>query len=289
MDLGSRDLKGQDKLNHVLEKGKKTRPSDGPTQANLQQFLNLPQSPSKLPGDLSQSGLQQTIAEKKSTLNPNTRPTNQEFSQRSGQIYTDVSNHLAGQPQPFTAAWYADHPQAWQYTHPHADAWVAATWGAVTGWVAGVATTPVSYGYSESVVYVQGEPAPTTSAPVQAQQAQQLSQSYQAASDEQWMPLGVYALVQEKDTKAQMLMQLSISQSGKISGSYYNVLSDNSQPLHGSLDLKTQQAAWSIAENSQVVFQTDLNSLTQAEAPVLVHYGDGESQQWTLVRLPNDE
>lgn len=215
--------------------------------------------------------------------------TKQNVSQRSNEIYHNVSQQWANKPEPFTASWYSQHPNAWQYTHPHADAWAAASFGALTGWVAGVASTPVSYSYNESNVYVAGEDSSNVSPEQQAQEAQQLSQaSTPANSDEQWLPIGVYALVQGNETQSQMLMQISVSKSGLISGSYYNVLSNNSQPLSGSVDKKTQQVAWTVAGNQKAVFQTDLNSLTQQETPVVVRYNDGTSHQMTLVRLPEN-
>ncbi|PQO38219.1 hypothetical protein [Blastopirellula marina] len=215
--------------------------------------------------------------------------TKQNVSQRSNEIYNNVSQQWANKPEPFTTSWYSQHPNTWQYAHPHADAWAAASFGALTGWVAGVASTPVSYSYNESNVYVAGDDSSNVSQQEQAQEAQQLSQaSTPANSDEQWLPIGVYALVQGNETQSQMLMQISVSKSGLISGSYYNVLSDNSQPLSGSVDKKTQQVAWAVAGNQKAVFQTDLNSLTQQETPVVVRYDDGTSHQMTLVRLPEN-
>lgn len=274
------NLSSQDKLSSFLE-GKplqRTGAVDA-SQAKLQDFLGLSDDRSQ-----SLADRQESLSGKKSELQPKAEQAKENFSQRSGEIYNDVSNYLAGQPDPFTAAWYADHPNAWQYTHPHADAWAAASFAAVTGWVAGVSTTPVSYNYNESVVYVDGEPAPTSS-----EEADQLSQpNTKPQSNEAWMPLGVYALVQGNNTQPQMLMQLSVSKSGNIAGSYYNIISDNSQAISGSIDKQTQQVAWSVGDSQKVIFETDLNSLTQPETPVVLRYEDGATQQMTLVRLPDN-
>ncbi|QDU76475.1 hypothetical protein Pan97_35250 [Bremerella volcania] len=270
----------QDKLSSFLEGKPLDRPTvTGTSQAKLQEFLGLPEDRSQSIADR-----QDSMSNRKSELQPKAVQAKENFSQRSGEIYNDVSNHLAGQPEPFTAAWYAAHPQAWQYTHPHADAWAAASFAAVTGWVAGVSTTPVSYNYNESVVYVEGEPAATSTE--EAQQPAQLNVTPQ--SNEAWMPLGVYALLQSEKSQPQMLMQLSVSKSGNIAGSYYNIISDNSQPISGSLDKQTQKVAWSVGDSQKVSFETDLNSLTQPETPVVLRYEDGATQQMTLVRLPDN-
>lgn len=301
-DLGSKGLKGHDKLSHSLEKGVRGRGGSSispPTQEKLQSFLNLPtqgerpaagnRAPARQPREESpRQPRGERQSERQADRPANSEERQQTFSERSQQIREDVTNHRADQPEPFSPEWYADHPHAWQYEHPHADAWVAATWGMAAGWVAGVATTPVPYTYGETVVYVEGAPPAEAEASEEAQLAHQLSQTTHTQDPQEWLPLGVYALVQGDETKAQMLMQLSISKSGLITGTYYNVLSDNSQPLAGSLDKQTQKLAWTIADNDHVVFQTDLNSLTQVETPVLVHYGDGETHKMTLVRLPDD-
>lgn len=315
-DLGSKGLKGNDKLSSILEgRSPGSRTGQAPTMNQLQSHLNLPAQGAAPTGERrgaagaergeertnrgdarterrgeGQTDQDQRQTDRQTERKGQTDTRHENVSERSQQIHDDMSNRLEDRDEPFTADWYADHPHAWQHTHPHADAWAAASWGAVTGWVAGVATTPVVYGYGETYVYVEGTAPAEDAAQAEAQEAHQLSQSTQpVADDASWLPVGVFALVQGKETKAQMLMQLSLSKSGQIAGSYYNLLSDSSQPLEGAVDLKTQKAAWTIAGNDHVVFQTDLNSLTQPEAPVLVHFGDGDTQPMTLVRMPDEE
>ena len=45
-----------------------------------------------------------------------------------------------------------------------------------------------------------------------------------------------------------MLLQLAVSKSGGIAGTYYHAMTGNSQPVHGAVDLKTQQVAWQIGD-----------------------------------------
>ena len=304
-DLGSRDLSnrnfsGQQRLSGILE-GQGTKPSTRPaSKQQLNDFLglsgdtkdrvtnNLPQK--KTDHQQQWNDGQQKLNSFNNNRQVNVNQTTNNISKRSGEIYNNVNVHLDGKPQPFTASWYAQHPNAWQYQHPHADAWAAASFGAVTGWVAGMATSPVAYNYNQTTAYVEGNDSQPTSSEAQTEEAQQLTQSSTPANaDEEWLPVGVYALVQgNESTKAQMLMQISVSKSGQIGGSYYNVLSGNSQPLSGSLDKQTQKVAWTINGNQKAVFQTDLQGLTEPETPVLVHYGQGETEQMTLVRMPDN-
>ena len=57
------------------------------------------------------------------------------------------------------------------------------------------------------------------------------------------------------------------------------------QPIQGSVDGKTQRAAWTIGDNTQVVSETGISNLTEDETEMLIHYGADRTEQWTLVRL----
>lgn len=214
---------------------------------------------------------------------------------RGGQIYNNMNGYWNNGPRPFSNGWYGAHPNAWHYQYPHADAWAAASFGAVTGWMIGAAATPTTYVYSDSYYYPEG----TTVEDQQTYAAQQATDASQLASSapqpnaddgQQWMPLGVYAIVDGQDaTSSKMLIQLAVSKSGNIAGTYYHAETGNSQTVHGAVDLKTQQVAWQIGDNTTVTFQTDLESLTKAETPVLVHYASGQSEQVEMVRMPDED
>jgi hypothetical protein len=45
-------------------------------------------------------------------------------------------NWTSTHPEPFTPAWYVDHPGAWHATHPHADAAAVAAVGGLAAWIA---------------------------------------------------------------------------------------------------------------------------------------------------------
>jgi hypothetical protein len=62
-------------------------------------------------------------------------------------------------------------------------------------------------------------------------------------------------------------------------------VADNTLPVYGSVDPKTQRAAWSIGEKKDIVFETGLNNLTQEQTTLLVHYGKERTEQMVLVRL----
>jgi hypothetical protein len=170
-------------------------------------------------------------------------------------------------------------------------------WGALAPFV-GVDATPVVYDYgstsviNNNAVYVDGEPA--GSAEDYATQAATIAdtgrQAKPADSDE-WEPLGVFGLIQPDDKIAQRVFQLAVNRNGVIRGNYYDSIADTNTPVYGSVDRKTQRAAWSIGEKKDIVFEAGLNNLTQTETTALVHYGKERTQQMMLVRLeqPKDQ
>ncbi|MBN1908293.1 MAG: hypothetical protein JW818_01015 [Pirellulales bacterium] len=190
----------------------------------------------------------------------------------------------------FTPQWYRDHPNAWKLTHPHADAWAVASAAAMAAWI-GVATAPgYGYGYGDTViyegdtVYINGEEV--ASAEEYAVQASQLADAGATTSNQQnWMPVGVFALAGNGQPSTDRLLQLALAQDGTVGGAYYDALTNQDLPVQGSVDPKTGRVAWTVGKNRQTVMETDLNNLSKAETPVLVHFGDNNTQKWLLVRL----
>ncbi len=191
----------------------------------------------------------------------------------------------------FTPAWYAAYPAAW---YPpvwyYGDPWVWAPWPTVANWC-GYPTQPVYYDYGNNVVYqdnsvtVNGNNMGT---PAQyAQQAQQLAeQGSEAPADEkQWMSLGVFAVSQGQQDKSNMVMQLAINKEGIIRGNYSNSATKDTQVIHGKVDKKTLRAAWTIGDKDNIVMDTGIYNLTKDETSVLVHFGDGDTKQWLMVRI----
>ena len=100
-----------------------------------------------------------------------------------------------------------------------------------------------------------------------------------------WKPLGVYALVQGDQKSSNNLFQLALDKNGVIRGNYYDGVMDTTTEVYGSVDKKTQRAAWTIGKTKDRVFEAGVYNLTQPEAPVLVHFGPDKTQQWLLVRV----
>jgi hypothetical protein len=197
----------------------------------------------------------------------------------------------------FGAGWYGAHPGAWAGAGWAAGAaWRAATWpapGAWCGW--GAALQPVYYDFGDNVTY-QGDQVyygtqPVASADQYYQQASTIAQSAPPpdATNADWLPLGVFSLVQGDQTDSTTMFQLALNKSGAIAGNYYSALTETTLPVQGAVDKKTQRAAWTVGQNKTTVYEAGITNLTKDEAPVLLHFGKDRTQQWMLVRLKHQE
>jgi hypothetical protein len=179
-------------------------------------------------------------------------------------------------------------------------AWTPMTWasfGTFFG-AAMLSAKPVYYAYGQggnvyyenNVVYVNGQASGT---PQQYySQAQTLATAAPPADQvnaqqQDWMPLGVFALTSEDTGDSQAVLQLAVNKQGVIAGTYYNEANQASRPIQGSMDVNTQRTAMSFGDNknTDLILETSINNLTQDEAPALLHFGAEQSQPVLLVRL----
>ncbi len=204
---------------------------------------------------------------------------------RRGEILDQVNDH------PIRAFW-SDHPLwgAWAITRPFR--W--ATWGSLTGWVNYGWSDPTAYSYGDNVYYQDdsvyyGDQAVAT-AEEYAEQAEQIAASAPdvAPDKAEWMPLGVFALTpdgQKSGPEPTLFLQLAISKEGIIAGTLNNSATSQTQTIEGMADKKTQRCAWTVAGKSRPIMETGIVNLTENTAPALVHFEDGQTQQWLMVRL----
>ena len=104
----------------------------------------------------------------------------------------------------------------------------------------------------------------------------------------EWMPLGVFALTpdgQASGPDPSLFLQLAISKEGVISGTLHNSATNSTQTIEGMADKATQRAAWTVVGKTRPIMETGIVNLTEDTAPALVHFADGQTQQWLMVRL----
>jgi hypothetical protein len=198
----------------------------------------------------------------------------------------------------FTPAWYRAHSVAWvapRWVGP--SIWVPPVWPTLATFC-NIAAQPVVYDYGSTVVidndavYYNGEQVATAQRYAeQATEYAEAGRQAKPAENEEWQPLGVFGMIQGDEQIAQHIFQLAINKANVIRGNYYNAVADNTLPVYGSVEPRTQRAAWSIGDKKEIVFETGLGNLMQEETTLLVHYGKERTQQMVLVRLeqPQEE
>jgi hypothetical protein len=183
----------------------------------------------------------------------------------------------------------------WHYPYyPGFNYWGWAAWPAVTGWIDYGWQQPVSYNYGDNVyysgdqVYYGDQPVATTDEYAQQAQAIAANVPAQQPAAQDWMPLGVFAITHDGEptgAEPTMFLQLAVSKQGVINGTFQNTADDTAHQIEGMVDKQTQRAAWTPEGKSWPVMETGIVNLTQDTTPALLHFEDGTTQQWLLVRL----
>lgn len=194
--------------------------------------------------------------------------------------------------------WWNRYPNVgWRYPN-NFNYWGWAAWPAVTSWFPWGWTQPVYYSYGDNVYYQDDQvyygTQPVATAEQYAQQAEAIATSVPdvTPADTDWMPLGVFALAPDGEPNGAdptMYLQLAVSKQGIISGTIQNTATGKVQPIEGMVDKQTQRAAWTVQGQTRPLMETGVVNLTENSAPALVHFADGSTQQWLLVRLDQPE
>jgi hypothetical protein len=147
-------------------------------------------------------------------------------------------------------------------------------------------------------VYYEGDTVhigdTTVPADQYADQAEQLATEVPKVANPdamEWLPLGVFALTQDgvADAVPNMFLQLAVSKEGIIAGTYQNKSTGQIESVEGMVDQKSQRAAMTIAGKNTPIVETGLANLTKNETRVLVHFADGQTQQWLMLHVENPQ
>ena len=147
--------------------------------------------------------------------------------------------------------------------------------------------------YVDNTVYMDDQPIAT--ADEFAQEAQTLAESVPDVQPDavEWMPLGVFALCQDDGEESgpdpTLFLQLAISKEGIIAGTFQNKATDRAFEVEGTIDEKSQRAAWGRVDADWPIMETGIANLTQDSANALLHFEDGQTQQWLMVRVEEPE
>jgi len=73
-------------------------------------------------------------------------------------------------------------------------------------------------------------------------------------------------------------MQLAISKEGIIAGTFQNTATDWTVEVEGTIDRKSQRAAWGPVGESWPIMETGIYNLSENEAGALLHFEGGQTQ-----------
>ena len=164
----------------------------------------------------------------------------------------------------------------------------------MTGWlVGGVSGQPVYYDYGDTLYYegdnVYYNDEVVATAAEYTEQAQAIVAAVPDVDPEmvEWMPLGIFALTQKEGTveDTTFFVQLAISKEGIIAGTLQNTATDKSVEVEGTIDRESQRAAWGVVGKDWPIMETGIYNLSENDIGALMHFDDGQTQQWTMVRL----
>lgn len=198
----------------------------------------------------------------------------------------------------YTPDWYRNtwqHGYFWRYpTNNQWFWWTFATAPLLNNWLAWNVATPLYYNYGDNFTYDNGlvyyNQQPLGQYDVYINQATQLAQSgaqeLASAANVEWLPMGVFALTQNDQADPTMFMQLALTKSGLVGGTYRNTITNEALTVSGRVDPKTQRAAWILGDNTSLTMEAGIYNLTQNQTPVLLHWGAEQTQTWLLTRIP---
>ncbi len=198
-----------------------------------------------------------------------------------------------------TNAWNSAHSWAWTPYGADAGLWAASAWDfagwpTLSNWLGwdNVVSYPYNYGdyitYNNNEVYYGSQPAGT--AEQYYQEASTLADTPAPApaatggGNPQWLPLGIFGLVQGEGDTPTLTFQIAVDKQGTIRGNSSNQYGDV-LAIQGAVDKRTQRVCWTVGTDKTTVYDTGLDNLTKSESPILVHTGPKHTQQEMLVRL----
>lgn len=201
--------------------------------------------------------------------------------------YTNYGYFGPGYYNRYPNAWW---PGKWAVA---ATAWTTATW-AVAGTYCGCDGGGMYYDYEDNVSYEDGSvyygDEVVATEEQYYDQAEEIADAGDESTDEEWLPLGVFAFIKESgQTETDKVVQLALNREGVVRGNMQDLLTDKVTPVSGSVDKESQRVALKLEGVENLVVEVGLYNLTNDEVPILLHRGADTRDTATLIRLENPE
>jgi len=184
----------------------------------------------------------------------------------------------------FTPDWRARHPQAWRPAGPALDWWRAADERSVVAWL----SQPVvaGGGVGEETVQTAAAEAGVGADGLQSVLVLPAGHANQTAkqADSDWLSLGAFAILAPGSDQPHDYQQLAVDRSGAIKGTFYDPVSDTTQPIAGTVDRSTLVASWTVGAGGSR-FSAAVRDLTTPPRTVAVSAG-GQTRSLELMPVP---
>jgi len=164
------------------------------------------------------------------------------------------SGRVAVGPAPFTAEWYAQHPDAWQHPKPYAE-WRSAP-------VPPAAVVSAFFG-------TDGGANP----------------SLTATTNVEWLSLGVFSSAARSGGQNTVFQQLAVSKSGQLKGVMVDTATGVVQSLSGLAEVSSGRVSWDVGPSGGLSYETSLDELLK-QAPAVTLATPAGRQPGTLVFVP---
>lgn len=159
----------------------------------------------------------------------------------------------------------------------------------MTSWIGYNNLNPVVYNYTVSDGYIYNDGTQVAPVTVYESEADQIAESVQPPEEaDQWMPVGVFAIVPQGTSDVDVTVQLAVGKNGAIAGTYFNKDGNVTLPLHGAIDQSKQRVAWKVGEEDPITMETGLDSLTRDKSTVIIYFENGVSETWNMLRVDEE-
>ncbi|MCE9546349.1 MAG: hypothetical protein K8T25_12615 [Planctomycetia bacterium] len=268
-----------------------------PSADQMRHFLNLPGTDGVgRVADAGRDGLaDRALVGDRAGRIENSQQWNTDRQDRSQEINRQLANRADDFRGWYGRNFWNNHPHDhWPFNQPWANWWGRPAWGALAAWCAWGDVAGIPYNYGDNVYYddntVYDDNQPVGSAAQYGDQAAQIAANVPQTDPQnvEWLPLGVFALTrdgQPSGPEPTVFVQLAVSKEGIIAGTQQSTKTETVDSLEGSVDKKTQRASWGVVGQKWPVTEAGIFNLTQDNVPVLVHFANGKTQQWLLVRV----
>jgi hypothetical protein len=236
------------------------------------------------------------------------------FVTDAGQVYF-VTSSFKGYDNFFTSEWNVQHPKAWSAASIKSVAWwPGSDWEKIRKHI-GIEVQPIVYDFGDDIKYEKGnvvssgqviatgkeyhevgqrivagekpfankDSAGAPKAKVDDSKINETKSNLQTTS--RWLPLGVFAVVNAGQKKADYLVQLAVDQNGRIRGNWIDQMTNQVRPVEGYADKTTQRVVYRLVDQKDLMAESGLVNLTEDVASVAIHRPNGEPEFRGLIRL----